>query len=230
MNSSPLKTFSWIVLGLLALAVAGCSRLTQSAEFTPKRSGHFILSSSVATNGGPLPVEFTGDGAGISPPVFWQGEPPGTKGFALVMHHIDPHGMTRCYWMLYNIPPEVHALPKDAGGIGMFACNSINRQPRYAPPHSRGPGVKTYTLTVYALAQPLEISIPPSQFNRALLLQCMRKQVLDSAELKVTCDRTEWIRRANSQSQSASRPAEAGADFIPPPEHGPLPDGDIKSF
>ena len=64
----------------------------------------FALQSSSFTHGGRLPIEFTGDGAGVTPPLEWNSPPAGTKSYAVIMHHLDPEGKTKWYWTLYNIP------------------------------------------------------------------------------------------------------------------------------
>ena len=170
-----------------------------------KRSGNFRLTSSVVTNGGALPVEFTGDGASASPPLEWNGAPAGTKCFAVIMDHFPGPGDVKWYWTLYNIPADFHSLPKNVRGIGTLGNNSVNRQLGYAPPHSKGPGVKNYFITVYALSAPVEISLPPSQVNRNVLLNAMKDKILDSAQLKVTYDRTAFIEKANVGAGNAER-------------------------
>jgi phosphatidylethanolamine-binding protein (PEBP) family uncharacterized protein len=175
-------------------------RRNQPATVAPvmlnaKHSGTFLLTSSVVTNGGALPVEFTGDGVSASPPLEWSGAPAGTKCFAVIMDHFPGPGDVKWYWTLYNIPAEVHSLPKNVRGIGTLGNNSVNRQLGYAPPHSKGPGAKSYFITVYALSAPVEIPLPTSQVSRNLLLNAMKDKILDSAQLKVTYDRTAFITR-----------------------------------
>ena len=160
-----------------------------------KHSGNFILTSSVVTNGGALPVEFTGDGASASPPLEWSGAPADTKCFAVIMDHFPGPGDVKWYWTLYNIPASVHNLPKNASGSGVAGNNSVNRNLVYAPPHSKGPGAKTYFITVYALSALVQISLPPSQVSRNVLLTAMKDLVLDSAQLKFTYDRTRFIQQ-----------------------------------
>jgi hypothetical protein len=123
------------------------------------------------------------------------GAPPETKSYAVIMHHIDPQGLTKWYWTLYNIPGNVHSLPKNVTGIGTLGNNSVNHKTGYAPPHSKGPGPKTYILTVYALSAPVQISVPPSAVNRNVLLTAMKDMILDSAEFWVIYDRTAIIDR-----------------------------------
>ncbi len=153
------------------------------------KAGGMVLRSPVVTAGAELPVEFTGDGAGISPPLEWSGAPAATQAFAVIMHHVDPEGRTKWYWTLYNLPAEQRALPANAQGIGVLGNNGINRRPGYAPPHSKGPGAKSYTLTLYALSAPLRLSVPPAEVNREVLLQAMQGLVLAEAELKFVSTR-----------------------------------------
>jgi Raf kinase inhibitor-like YbhB/YbcL family protein len=150
----------------------------------------FTLRSPVVADNGPLPKEFTGDGEGATPPLEWSGAPAGTKSFALVMHHVDPEGKTKWYWVVYDIPPEVTSLPKNVKNVGTLGNNSINNRVGYAPPHSKGPGVKKYVVTIYALSEPPKIDVPPQGVSREVLLNAIKDHMLASAELNVTYDRT----------------------------------------
>ncbi len=147
--------------------------------------GSFALKSPVVTADGCLPVEFTGDGAGISPPLEWSGAPTGTKSYVLIMHHVDPQGKIKWYWTLYNLAADLQSLPSNAQGMGLSGSNSVNNRLGYAPPHSKGPGAKTYILTLYALSEPLQIKVPPATVNRELLLEAMKGKILAAAELRV---------------------------------------------
>jgi hypothetical protein len=106
------------------------------------------------------------------------------------MHHLDPSGQTKWYWTLYNLPADTRSLVKDTRGVGTMGNNSVTRRAGYAPPHSKGPGAKTYVLTLYALSAPLQISTPPEQTNRNVILAAMKDRVLATAELKVVYTRT----------------------------------------
>ena len=69
--------------------------------------------------------------------------------------------------------------------------NSVNGRTEYAPPHSKGPGPKTYIYTVYALSAPLQLNVPPGKVNRDVLLTAMKDRILASAELSVIYSRPE---------------------------------------
>ena len=165
-------------------------RPPRSEEQPRKQSGSFLLRSPMVQDGGALPVEFTGDGEAATPPLEWSGAPAGTTSYALIMHHIDPKGVTKWYWVLYNIPANVKCLSKNVQGIGTLGNNSINDRTEYAPPHSKGPGTKTYILTIYALLAPPHITVQPSEVSRDVLLAAMKDKILASAELSVTYTRS----------------------------------------
>ncbi len=186
----------------------------------------FILKSSAFADGGAYPKEFTGDGDGITPPLEWGGAPAGTKSFAIIMHHIPGPGGVKWYWTLYNLPANQEHLPKNAKGIGTLGNNCINRILGYAPPHSKGPGAKTYIMTIYALSEAPKITVPANEVNRDVLLAAMKDHVLGTAELKTIYTRGETGSaqqgpggRAQNSDQAPPRPG----DNLPPrpPQDGP---------
>ena len=169
------KKRSRFVIGLLGLSLAARLPLAAQPDQPPRSdeqvpehkdvprnsqtpTSTFVLRSSAVTNGGTLPVEFTGDGAAATLPLEWSGAPAGTKSYALIMHHEAPD-MTKWYWILYNLPADVQSLPKNVRGVGTLGNNSVNNRTEYAPPHSKGPGPKIYIYTVYALI------VPPKLFT-----------------------------------------------------------------
>lgn len=143
--------------------------------------GKFMLSSPVVEDLKNLPVEFTGDGVGISPPVEWMGAPASTRSYALIMDHVAPGGDKKWYWIVYDIPASATSLPKDSQSIGKIGTG-FKGQVGYEPPHSKGPGAKTYVITLYALAGALEVRGTP---GREELLAAMKGKVLASSSLRV---------------------------------------------
>lgn len=189
-----MKYKSMAAIGIRLLIIGYIMSLNQSCRHCQEGgpsslSGVFILRSPEVTEGGKLPQEFTGDGSGATLPLEWDGSPAGTQSFAVIMHHIDPEGKAKWYWILYDIPADVHRLPANIKGIGTLGNNSINGKTEYAPPHSKGPGPKTYIYTVYALSAKPVITVPPSDVNRAVLLDAMKGRILASDEFKVVYTR-----------------------------------------
>ncbi len=126
------------------------------------------VTSPAFAAGEEMPVEFTGDGVGQSPPVAWTAGPAGTKCYALNLWHVPGPGEVKSYWVLYDIPAEVTSLPKNAEGIGT-AGNNDKGHPTYDPMKSKGPGVKQYHITVYALSEKPEFT--SAKVTRAELLK-----------------------------------------------------------
>ncbi len=164
-----------------------------ASQFGPdamkKPSATFVLTSTEVKDGGALPMDFTGDGSGATLPLAWKGAPAGTKGFALIMDHLAPGNVMKHYWTMWDIPATTSGLPKNVQGVGKLGT-SFKGQIGYEPPHSQGPGAKIYVLTVYALSAPLQITRPPREVNRDVLLAEMKAKVLASASLSVVYTRS----------------------------------------
>lgn len=143
--------------------------------------GKFMLNSPVVEDLQNLPVEFTGDGDGISPPLEWTGAPAGTQGYALIMDHVVPGGDKKWYWTVYDLPASTSHLSKGSQTVGKLGTG-FKGGIGYEPPHSKGPGAKTYVLTLYALSSPLEVSGTP---GREELLAAMKGKVLANSSLRV---------------------------------------------
>jgi hypothetical protein len=77
----------------------------------------FQLTSPRFQNGETIPVAYTCEGDDLPPPLHWEGEPPGTRSFVLVMQDPDAPDpanpqATWTHWVLYNLPPNIHDIPE----------------------------------------------------------------------------------------------------------------------
>ncbi|CAN5823821.1 hypothetical protein BH11VER1_BH11VER1_24140 [soil metagenome] len=147
-------------------------------------NGSFLLTSSAVEDGQEMPAEFTGDGEGVTLPLEWKGAPAGTQEYALIMDHTDQKGDMKWYWTLYELPANITSLPKNMQGIGKIGTG-FKGQIGYEPPHSQGPGAKSYILTLYALDAPLRLQQSPGEVNREVLLAAIKGKVLASSSLRV---------------------------------------------
>ncbi len=171
-----------------------------------KPNAAFVLSSPEIPDPKQLPVEFTGDGAGVSPPLVWKGAPAETKSFAVVMDHLAPGNVVKSYWTLWDLPATTTSLPRNARDIGKLGA-SFRGGTGYEPPHSQGPGAKTYIITLYALSAAPAISQPAREVTREALLAAIKDKVLASASLPVTYTRDGTA--AGPQDRRPPRPADA---------------------
>jgi phosphatidylethanolamine-binding protein (PEBP) family uncharacterized protein len=159
----------------------------ERAEASAKASATDALTvtSSAIGSDGNLPVEFTCDGAGASPPLEWQAGPPGTKSYAVTLWHEAPDRV-KSYWVVYGIPSNRTQLAKNSRNVGTTGLNDKNRA-EYDPMCSKGPGVKTYHVTVYALS-----AMPTLRANAATrdaLLDAIKDITLAQGTLTYTYER-----------------------------------------
>ncbi len=169
--------------------------------------GKFLLTSPVMEDKAMMPVEYTGDGEGATLPLEWKGAPAGTQSFALIMDHADPKGEMKWYWTLYDIPAGTNSLAKNTKNVGKLGTGFKN-QIGYEPPHSKGPGAKTYVITMYALSSPLSMR-SPVEANRESVLAAMQGKVLASSSFRVV--------HSSSEAVGQVRPVEPKSAETPPP-------------
>jgi len=106
-----------------------------------------------------MSAEYTCDGAGTSPPIFWSGAPPGTKSLAVVVDDSAAPIVPKVYWLVFDIGPattdlQTGTLPPHA----QVAYNSAGK-PGYDPPCPIG-SPHNYRFTVYALDTFLGKALP----------------------------------------------------------------------
>ncbi|HET8551534.1 MAG TPA: YbhB/YbcL family Raf kinase inhibitor-like protein [Gammaproteobacteria bacterium] len=144
-------------------------------------AGGFRLTSPAFSAGGTIPVRYTCDGRGSSPPLAWQGVPGGTRSLALIVDDPDAPRGTFVHWVLYNLPVSTTHLgagvdPKS--GMPRFGVNSRGdaAYTGMCPPS----GAHHYHFKLYALDTRL-----PAQghMTKAELLQAMQGHELGMAEL-----------------------------------------------
>jgi phosphatidylethanolamine-binding protein (PEBP) family uncharacterized protein len=149
------------------------------------KSSTLKLMSPAVKDGEVLPVEFTGDGASASPPLTWTGVPKGTQSLVLIMHHLDPEGKTKIYWLMYDIDPKTTSVAKNATGFGKMGMSTVHNRIEYAPPHSQGPGEKKYVLTLFALSAKPDLSKAETPITVEPVLAAMKGKILAAADLTV---------------------------------------------
>jgi len=157
-----------------------------SIQLFAQQKREFSISSSGVQLDGSLSVEFSGEGEGISMPLEWTNVPEGTNCFALSLwHYPHPTDTTevKSYWVVYNIPSDIRSISKNAKGFGILGYNDKD-QAGYDPMKSKGPGLKEYNMTIYALSEKVEFS--DNKVYRADLLKAIEGKVLGKSTLKYT--------------------------------------------
>lgn len=142
------------------------------------------LQSSAFSDGGDIPVQFTCDGANVSPPLAWTEIPQGTKSFALICDDPDAPVGTWVHWVVYEIPAEIRQLPenfppKEETDHGIRQGLNDFRNIGYGGPCPPG-GKHRYFFKLYALD--VKPDLEPG-ISREELLLAMEGHVLEEAKL-----------------------------------------------
>ena len=142
-------------------------------------SGAFTLSAPW-TQGGPIPVDHTCSGDGVSPSLTWSGAPVETQSLALVVTDLDalgPTGEPLVHWVVANVDPFITAFP--TGGAVAGAIEGVNDLGRpdvpivgWSPPCPPLGDTHTYSFTLHALGQRLDLldGTPAADLLRAIEL------------------------------------------------------------
>lgn len=182
----------------------------EPSEDQTSNGSQLNISSPAFFAGDELPLEFTGDGAGDSPPISWTEGPEGTVCYALNLWHTPEHGDVKSYWLVHNIPADLTSLPQNANGIGTMGFNDKGLA-QYDPMKSKGPGTKQYHVTVYALSE--KPTLPADKVTRDDLLKSIAEITLAEGTLDFQYTRSQ-SRSSMIWIGSAIAALAAGAWFI----------------
>jgi len=148
------------------------------------------LTSPAFADGAPLPVRFTGRGEKLLPPLKWDGAPPGTAGFALILEDPDaPGGMFRHYGA-YGIPPELDMLPEGDGNAPppmMPVLHDFGAPGLFPPDPPPGTGRHHYRFRLFALTSAPSFEQPPTCQGLIAMMHVL-DVIAGEASLTATCD------------------------------------------
>jgi Raf kinase inhibitor-like YbhB/YbcL family protein len=138
-----------------------------------------VTSSSIAA-GGPVPVDFTCDGANHSPPLTFSAPPHGTASLAVVFDDPDSGGFT--HWTAYDLAPDTLTLPEgvDLASIGARTGENGFHRAGYSGPCPPRFELHHYVVRVYALDARLTLA---DEASRAAVDAAMNGHVLAQGSL-----------------------------------------------
>jgi hypothetical protein len=155
---------------------ANTSRVAKMPE-EPTSPTKLNITSTAFANNGVIPVKYTCDGEGVTPPLNFGTVPPGTKSYALIVHDYNAyadHGFT--YWIIWNLD-SVGFIPENFRS----SHESMNaaKQYGYTPICSKS-GDHKYHFIVYALDTRMILG---KNTTKAMIESTMRNHILDKGEL-----------------------------------------------
>ena len=173
---------------LLILAVAFTVNCIEKEESQDKTEGEKVVDITVTSEafaeGGMIPVQYTCDGADVSPPLNWSGIPDGARSLALICDDPDAPSKTWVHWVLYNLPPDLTGLPDSIPSnevLDIGAKHGITDFGRfgYGGPCPPG-GTHRYFFKLYALDTMLDL---PEKVDKKQLEAAMEGHVQASGQL-----------------------------------------------
>ncbi|MFA5629043.1 MAG: YbhB/YbcL family Raf kinase inhibitor-like protein [Dehalococcoidales bacterium] len=120
------------------------------------------ISSPDFKNNETMPAILTGEGANVSPALFWKGVPDGTVSLAIIMDDPDAPTGLFTHWILFNLPPDTKELPQavptklNLENGALQGKNTANKIGYYGPYPPIGPPHR-YQFHLYALDKMLNI-------------------------------------------------------------------------
>lgn len=146
-----------------------------------------VVTSPAFTDGGSLAAAFTGDGAGVAPPITWKNIPDGALSLVLIAEDPDaPFPNPFAHWLVYSLPVTTSSIATSPAG-GREGKNSMLKT-GYAPASPpAGHGMHHYHFQVFALDAVLELG---EGAGRSALLEAMRNHVIAWGEIVATYERS----------------------------------------
>lgn len=153
---------------------------------TEKSGQTLMLKSDSVDENGMLSIDCTCDGKRQPPAISWEGAPAETRFFAISLWHTAPD-QEKSYWLVYNIPASSKGFAQNGKVQGTVGMND-RRKAEFDPMCSKGPGQKTYHLTVFALSKKLDL--PAEKVSRASLLDACKGSILAEGTLDFQYERS----------------------------------------
>jgi Raf kinase inhibitor-like YbhB/YbcL family protein len=167
---------------------AGMEQVVYNLLHRERETARLSLTSPTFVFNGSLPIRYTADGPGISPPLEWDGVPAGVGSFAILVEDADsptPHPLVHA--IVVDIAAEVRSLPEAAldspghEGAGLdTGQNSFFRRAWLPPDPPPGHGEHRYVFQVFALIPGADFSSVPGRrefidviLNRAVAVGCL---------------------------------------------------------
>jgi Raf kinase inhibitor-like YbhB/YbcL family protein len=167
---------------------AGMEQVLYNDLYRERSVARLELRSPTFVFNGQLPLRYTADGDGVSPPLEWDAIPPGTQSLALLVEDADsptPHPLVHA--IVVNLPGTAGALEEGAltsaeRGVPPLTVgqNSFLRQAWLPPDPPRGHGMHRYVFQLFALNSGTPFSAVPGRrefiaavLERAIAVGCL---------------------------------------------------------
>lgn len=143
------------------------------------------MQSDAFKDGGAIPVQYTGLGEDISPPLTWGFVPEGTQSFVLIMDDPDTPMGTWIHWVVYDIPKGSTGLDKNIPReflLGDGTKQGINsfRWVGYGGPAPPAGPAHRYLFKLYALDSAIGLG---GGSTKGAVIRAMQGHILAQAQI-----------------------------------------------
>ncbi len=181
-----LRALGGVILAGAAIVLAAAQPSSGKLEVQVMK-----LTSSAFAEGKPIPIQYTCDGAAVSPPLVWSEIPAHTRSFALICDDPDAPGGTWVHWVIYGLPDTARELSERTATTEQLpdgARQGLNdfRRVGYGGPCPPPGTPHRYFFKLYALDADLPLK---PRATKAALLRAMEGHVLGAAQLMGTYQR-----------------------------------------
>jgi Raf kinase inhibitor-like YbhB/YbcL family protein len=171
--SAAIALVSYATMGVASAADHPDRFVASSPDF--KDNG--MMSMAMGAEGHSVRGPWQCGGKNISPAISWSHEPKDTKSFAVLMDDIDAaSGRGGTHWILYDIPANIHALPRNMNAHPeRFVGGNIGEEKgaAYHGPCAE-PGAKMHHFYYYVYALDVPPGTLPKGLNRADFAKAMQ--------------------------------------------------------
>ena len=176
---------------------AGHSKLVIARQDIVSGASRIDLSSPAFADGARLPVRFTADGDGVSPPLVWGPVPPGTASLALIVEDPDaPFPSPLVHAVIWGLAADAHRIgegemgPNGSSkvGGGDVGKNSFFDEGWLPPDPPTGHGTHDYVFQLFALTEAPPLAGDPGRSN---VVEAIKGRVLAAGMLIGTYSRDE---------------------------------------
>ncbi len=151
----------------------------------------FQIYSPAFKEGGIIPQRHTCSGLDLTPALSWDGAPPATKSFVLIVDDPDAPVGNWVHWVIYDIPAERKGLEEGVAktdrviGVGVQGRNDY-RKIGYSGPCPPPGKTHRYIFSLYALDTSIKLS---PGLTKPALERSMHGHILARAQLTGTFSR-----------------------------------------
>ena|SRR5438309_7500740 len=150
-------------IALVLLAATACAKNGSPAvasappTATPRPGGSIVVTSPAFAANGDIPVKYTCQGAGVSPPLQWTNVPKEAKELALVAFDPDAGNGGFVHWVVFKIPPTATSFAEGSLPAGVREAKNGTGKASYLGPCPPAGKVHHYQFTLSALYVPIDL-------------------------------------------------------------------------